>query len=113
MANKKMTKREMYVQILSHTTDKAEKDFLTHEIELLDKKAESKGMTETQKANEKVKEKILEALDEKMTVSQINKTVAECNGFSTSKTSALLRQLKVDGLVIRTEEKGVAYFVRA
>ena len=110
---KKMTKKEMFAQILAHTTDKAEKEFLAHEIELLNKKAESKGMTETQKANEKVKQAILAALTEKMTISQINKVVPECEGFSISKTSALVRQLKNDLLVVRTEEKGVAYFQKA
>ena len=35
MATKKMTKREMYEQILAHTTDKAEQEFLKHELELL------------------------------------------------------------------------------
>ena len=113
MANKKMTKKEMYAQILAHTTDKAEREFLAHEIELLNKKSESKGMTEAQKANEKIKEAILAALDTKMTISQMNKCIPECNGFSTSKTSALVRQLKEACLVKRTEEKGVAYFERA
>lgn len=113
MTNKKPTKREMFNLILAHTTDKAEREFLEHEIELLNKKSEGKGMTETQKVNEKVKVAILEALTTKMTISQINKCVPECAEFSTSKTSALVRQLKTDGLVIRTEEKGVAYFVKA
>jgi hypothetical protein len=113
MANKKMTKREMYLQILSHTVDKAEKDFLLHEVELLDKKAENKAMTETQKANEKIKAEILDNLVGKMTISQMIKDIPACNGFHTSKVSALVRQLKLDGLVNRTEEKGVAYFSRA
>lgn len=113
MSVKKLTKKEMFAQILAHTTDPAEKEFILHEIELLEKKSESKGMTETQKANEKVKAAILAALDTKMTISQINKCVPECEGFSTSKTSALVRQLKNDLLVTRTEEKGVAYFVKA
>jgi hypothetical protein len=104
MTNKKPTKREMFNLILAHTTDKAEREFLEHEVELLAKKSEGKGMTETQKANEKVKVAILEALTTKMTISQINKCVPECAEFSTSKTSALVRQLKTDGLVIHTEE---------
>ena len=109
---KKPTKKEMFAQILAHTTDAAEKEFLAHEIELLEKKAESKGLSEEQKKNEALKVVILESLDEKMTISSMIKVIPECNGLSTSKVSSLVRQLKVDGLVERTEEKGVAYFKR-
>ena len=115
MANaKKLTKKEMFNQILSHTTDKAEKEFILHEIELLEKKAESKGMTEAQKANEVTKKAILDRLAEepncKMTISAMIKNVPACEGMSTSKVSALVRQLKNDLLVTREEIKGVAYF---
>jgi hypothetical protein len=114
MANKKMTKKEMFNLILSHTTDPKEKEFLLHEIELLDKKTESKGMSEAQKENEKIKQSILDRLGEeegcKMTISAMIKCVPACNGMSTSKVSSLVRQLKVDGLVVREEIKGVAYF---
>ena len=111
---KKMTKREMFNQILAHTTDNAEREFILHEIELLDKKNESKGMTETQKANEATKKAILDRLAEeegcKMTISAMIKNVPACEGMSTSKVSALVRQLKNDLLVKREEVKGVAYF---
>ena len=110
---KKPTKKEMFAQILAHTTDKAEKEFLAHEIELLTNKSESKTMTETQKANEKIKEAILENLTEKMTIGQMIKNIPACNGLSTSKVSALVRQLKEACLVTRVEEKGVAYFTKA
>lgn len=113
MANKKMTKKEMFAQILAHTVDKAEREFLEHQIELLDKKSEGKGLTEAQKANEKLKEAILEGLDSKMTISQMIKVIPACNGLSTSKVSALVRQMKEACLVKRTEEKGVAYFEKA
>ena len=114
MANKKMTKKEMFTQILSHTVDKAEREFLEHQIELLDKKSEDKGMTEAQKANEVTKKAILDRLGEevgcKMTISAMIKMVPACNGMSTSKVSALVRQLKEACLVKREEIKGVAYF---
>lgn len=116
MAVKKLTKREKFEMAIAMAKAQGNTtlvEFFTHEIELLDKKSETKGMSETQKANEKIKAEILEHLDTKMTVSQIIKCVPSCNDFSTSKVSALVRQLKEANLVVRTEEKGVAYFVRA
>ena len=113
---KKPTKREMYAQILAHTTDQAEKDFLLHEIELLDKKKGGSGeLTEAQKANQKLGEAILVGLADgsKMTISAMIKNIAECEGLSTSKVSAVVRQLKDANLVIREEIKGVAYFYKA
>ena len=111
---KKPTKKEMFAQILAHTVDPAEKEFLAHEIELLNKKTESKELTEEQKKNEATKQAILDRLGEeegcKMTISAMIKCVPACNGMSTSKVSSLVRQLKVDGLVVREEIKGVAYF---
>ena len=111
---KKPTKKEMFAQILAHTTDKAEREFLTHEIELLTNKTENKAMTETQKANEKIKSAIVARIGEeencKMTISAMIKMVPECNGLSTSKVSALVRQLKEANILLREEIKGVAYF---
>lgn len=109
---KKPTKKEMFAQILAHTTDPAEKEFLAHEIELLTNKSENKAMTETQKTNEKIKAEILDNLVGKMTISQMIKDIPVCNGLSTSKISALVRQLKEGGFVGRVEEKGTAYFYK-
>ena len=114
---KKPTKKEMFAQILAHTTDVAEVEFLKHEIELLTNKSENKAMTETQKANEKLKEAIVARMKEevgcKMTISAMIKNVPECNGLTTSKVSALIRQLKEAGVVGREEVKGTAYFYLA
>ena len=114
---KKPTYREMFVQILSHTVDTAEREFLEKQIALLDKKSGKDGekkLTPEQERNEKVKAEILEALDgHKMTISEIIKTVPSCNEFSNQKASALVRQLKDACLVVRTEEKGIAYFTKA
>lgn len=113
---KKVTKREMYAQILSHTADPAEREFLEHEMELLDKKNASGAAKQTpqQKANEDTKSAILEYMadkGERMTVSMMLKEVEACEGMSNQKVSALVRQLKLDGLVEKVEEKGVSYFV--
>ena len=115
--NKKPTKKEMFAKILSHVTDEKEKEFLLHEIELLENKGKKKDgeLTETQKANKALGEAILEALDDgsSMTISAMIKNIPACNGLSTSKVSAVVRGLKEIGVVIREEIKGVAFFKKA
>lgn len=121
MANekKKMTKAQMYAQILSHTTDEAEREFLEHEMELLAKKNAPKGekkLTPTQEANEGIKSAIHDYLKEKgepMTISQMIKEVPECNGLTNQKVSALVRQMYLAMELVRNEVKGVAYFTIA
>jgi hypothetical protein len=122
MTNKKPTKKQMYEQILAHTTNEDEKAFLLHEIELLDKKAgkgAEKKLTPEQEKNEKVKAGILEALEggEQMTISQMIKEVPIIQELfpdaSNQKISALVRQLVQSLVVERVEVKGVAYFKKA
>ena len=118
MTNKKPTKKEMFNQILAHTVDEAEKAFILHEIELLDKKAgksADKPLTKEQEENVKIKNAIVDFLDghEPMTIGSMIKEIPACANYSTSKISSLVRQLKVDGTVVRTEVKGVAYFALA
>ncbi len=122
MTNKKPTKKQMYEQILAHTTDEDEKAFLLHEIELLDKKSgkgAEKKLTPEQEKNEKVKAGILEALEggEQMTISQMIKEVPIIQELfpdaSNQKISALVRQLVQSLVVERVEVKGVAYFKKA
>jgi hypothetical protein len=122
MEKKKMTKREMYVQIKSRLTDEDEIKFIDHEIELLDKKSgkgADKKLTPEQEKNEKVKVGILNALDGgvQMTISQMIKEVPEIGEIfpeaSNQKISALVRQLVQALVVERVEVKGVAYFRKA
>lgn len=115
--NKKMTKAQMFAQILSHTTDEAEKAFIVHEMELLAKKNAPKDgvkkLTPAQEVNEGIKSAIYDFLAEKgqpMTITQMIKEVPECNGLTNQKVSALVRQM-VDAFTIkRNVEKGVAWF---
>lgn len=115
MATKKMTKREMYEQILSHTTDEAEKAFLAHELELLAKKNATKSdkLTPTQEANEATKGAIVDYLTahgEPMTITQMIKDIPECAGLTNQKVSALVRQMVDAFAIVRNEVKGVAWF---
>ena len=53
MENKKMTKKEMFGEILKRVSDNTEMvEFLNHEIELLERKASKSTHTKTQKENE-------------------------------------------------------------
>ena len=115
MANtKKMTKRDYFNAILSkYPLTDAEKDFVKHELELLEKKNSSeKKPTAQQVANDGIKTAIAEGMSPNRlyTVTEIQKEIPECAELSNQRVSALLRQMKDDGVVVRTEDKRKAYF---
>lgn len=119
MAEKKITKREMFEMLLKVEgivgVEKFE-NFINHELELLDRKNGSKNgkPTATQKANEKIKEVILSVMKENTlyTVTELTKKTNEVDGtdYTPNKISALVRQLVADGKITRTEDKRKAYF---
>ena len=115
MSNKKMTKREMFEQIKANykLTD-AEVAFIDHELELLAKKnSAEKKPTAQQVANEGLKQTIIEVLTDNgglMTVTDVQKSCEELSALSNQRVSALLRQLKDDGMVERVEDKRKAFF---
>lgn len=117
MANKKMTKRDYFNELLEIAEvkdNKAMVDFINHELELLEKKNSSKSnsMTKEQKANEDLKDQIVEEMEQgkKYTVSDMQKELLCCKELSNQKISALIRQLVNEGVVKRVEEKRKAYF---
>ena len=114
MANKKMTKRDYFTAILSkYPLTDAEKAFVEHELELLEKKNSSeKKPTAQQVANEGIKAAIVAGMtpNRLYTVTEIQKEIPECADLSNQRVSALLRQMKDDGIVVRTEDKRKAYF---
>lgn len=115
MANKKMTKREMFEQIKnSYNLTPAEVAFIDHELELLAKKnSAEKKPTAQQVANEGLKSTIIKVLTDNgglMTVTDVQKSCEELSALSNQRVSALLRQLKDDGKVERVEDKRKAYF---
>lgn len=112
---KKMTKKEMFNQILTHLTDAEEIAFINHEIELLDRKHNSdkdKAPTKTQVENEKLKNAILNCMEigTRYTITDLMTVVPELNGKSNQKVNSLITQMKNDGKVERIYEKRVAYF---
>ena len=117
MANaKKMTKRDYFNSLLALDEVKANPDyvaFINHELELLDKKnSVDKKPTAQQTANDAIKVAILDNMVEgKMyTITDIIKSVPECADLTNQRVSALIRQLKDEGVVVRTEDKRKAYF---
>jgi len=110
-----MTKREMFNAIAEVAEVKANEEmvaFIKHEIELLDNRKSGKGLTKTQKENEKVKDLIYDVLadvGEKMTVTELISHEG-LDGFTNQKVSALLRQMVEKGLVVKTIEGKKAYF---
>lgn len=108
----KMTKREMFLQILSHTTDEAEQQFIQHEIDLLNAKTANRKPTATQTLNESYKALIVEFLEggKSCTATEVLTSIPDLSSFQIPKVSALLRSLIEDGKVVRTVVKGKAMF---
>lgn len=119
---KKMTKAMKY-DILLAIPEVAENEmlveFINHEKELLAKKNVSstgeKKMTAVQKVNEGIKDAILEGMEEgkSYTITDLTKVIPECADLTTSKVSALVKQLLTAEKVVRSENKGRAYFTLA
>ena len=128
----RLTKRDYFTAILSKVDMDATYDiskgdatvkvsgadvagFLNHELELLDRKnTVDKKPTATQLANEGIKADIKAFLDahkgEKYTVSALMKSVPAIADASNQKVSSLVRQMVIDGLAERIEDKRKAYF---
>lgn len=113
---KKMTKKEMFNQILTHLTDVEEIAFINHEIELLERKHNGgdKAPTKTQIENEKLKEIMLDymGIGLRYTITDLIKLVPNFHGLTNQKINSLVTQLKNAGKVERIYEKGVAYFAK-
>lgn len=111
---KKMTKRDYFTAILEkYPLTAEEKAFVEHELELLEKKnSAEKKPTAQQAQNEAIKTAIAEGMtaNRLYTVTEIQKEIPECAELSNQRVSALLRQMKDDGIVTRTEDKRKAYF---
>lgn len=110
----KMTKRDYINRILSYAHDE-DKPFLTHELELLDKKntAERKP-TAKQVENEGFKADILAWMEPNASysIADITKGVPSvvASGISGNRVTALMTQLRDGNKVVRTEVKGKAFY---
>lgn len=114
----KLTKRDYFNQIRALVADNAELvAFVDHELELLAKKNASRSAkpSKNQMANAVLMDVIYNAMEDgkSYTVTELHNSIAELAEFSGNKVSALVRGLRLDGRVIRTEVKGRAYFTKA
>ena len=111
---KKITKRFVLNHIIeNYGKDTLVVDYARHELELLDKKANSKTPTKTQLENENLKEVIVEVLrnaTQPLTNSEITNANDKLVELSNQKISALLTQLINAKVVVRTSDKKKAYF---
>ena len=113
---RKPTKRDYFNGILSkYPLTEKEREFILHELELLDKKnSADKKPSKEQIANATASANLLEWMEigKAYTISDLIKSCPVCEGLSNPKVTALLRPLKDNGSVERTEEKRKVYFTR-
>lgn len=119
---KKITKAMRFAEMSKIFTDMGRTDlaeFCDKQIELLAKKNTTKDgekrMTATQKANEAIKTMLYAEMEsgKPYTITQMIKELPSVASFTNQKVRSLVGQLIDTKLVIRTEEKGVAYFTKA
>ena len=109
----KMQKFEMLSKLSEVQANPMLMEFIAHEMELLSKKnSAEKKPTAQQMANEATKQAILDGMESNRlyTVTEIIKEIPECAELSNQKVSALLRLLKDECKVIKTEDKRKSYF---
>ena len=114
MATEKMTKRDYINRILTYAHDE-DKEFLTHELELLDKRnAAERKPTARQTENAGFKEDILAYMEPSVvyTAAEIQKGVPSivAAGLTINRVSAMLTQLVTAKVIDRKEEKGKRYY---
>jgi hypothetical protein len=117
MANsQKLTKAQKYAMlkaIPSVAENSVLVEFIEHEMELLAKKnSAEKKPTAQQTANEGIKSAIVEGMEEgkQYTITELIKSIPACAELTNQRVSNLVRQLNIEGKVVRIEEKRKAYF---
>lgn len=117
MENKKLTKKEKFAMVKEYIQDNEMlMEFIENEINLLNKKASSSAKTQTQKANEDIKEKIyallLQNKDKQYTITEFQNTFSEfaIDKYSNQKLNALFTQLKNESKIERIQDKKKTYF---
>ena len=113
---RKPTKRDNFTALLKLSEVKADPklvEFITHEIDLLDRKnTVDKKPTKTQQENEVIKTTVLSAMerDRLYSISEMLKEFPVCKDMSNQKRSSLVRQMVLDKQVERVEDKRKAFF---
>ena len=117
----KLTKKDYFKMVASviensNVENKAElQGFISHELELLEKKSANRGTTETAKTKENnaIIEVIYNALiklDRPVTITELQIEVAELTDYTNQKISALMKKLVDSNRVVKMVDKKKSYF---
>lgn len=101
-----------YVLTNCEITDEVREKLEKMLVQVQKKSSADRKPTATQKENADFKTAILDVMEVgvKYTISDLMKSVPAIADLTNQRVSAIVRQLKDDGLVERTEEKRKAYF---
>lgn len=116
----KLTKKDYFKMVArviesSNIENKAElQSFISHEIELLEKKAQSRGTDNAKtRENNEIIEKIYNALVEinkAVTITELQAEVPEFGEYTNQKISALMKKLVDNNRVVKVVDKKKSYF---
>lgn len=115
MANKETKVQVIERLINTYGIEGEDKDFLLHEVELINKRNSYKSdkPTKAQKENATRKEGILAVMEEGKAYTATDIATAMGDGWSPQRASALLKQMKEAGVVVKAEVKRRSYFALA
>lgn len=113
----KLTKRDHFNALLAIPAvaqNETLVNFIENELEILDRKKASASAkpTKAHEENLKIKERLVEVLDQgqMMTITMIQQNDVELAKYSNQKLNALITQLKSEGRVEKIVDKRKAYF---
>lgn len=116
----KLTKKDYFKMVAgvienSNVENKAElQNFISHEIELLEKKAQSRGTDNAKtRENNEIIEKIYNALAEigrAVTITELQAEIPEFGEYTNQKISALMKKLVDSNRVVKIVDKKKSYF---
>lgn len=111
----KLTKMDYFNRILAYAHEE-DKDFLRHEMELLQKKNASRSTKPTAKqvANATIADSIYDAMQDgqSYTIAEIKALVPELAEANPQKVSAIVTKMRKEIRVSREMVKGKAYFTK-
>lgn len=112
MANKVTKVERINALISTYGIEGEDKDFLLHEIELINKRNSYKSdkPTKAQKENATRKEGILAVMEDGKAYTATDIATAMGDGWSPQRASALLKQMIAVGQVVKAEVKRRSYF---
>lgn len=111
----KFTKRDYFNRILSYAHDE-DKDFILHEMELLEKKNTSRSTKPSAKqvANASIADEIYDAMQDgtSYTISDIKALIPALADANPQKVSAIVSKMRKEIRISRELVKGKAYFTK-